>query len=396
MHNYFLLFFLLLSTVFSADLKITQTHKGSKAGTIDGKPFLYLTGTHYERGYAMGFLAAKEILIGINGYVYPIFKMRGAPLTNRGIKYMTGSMHWDERFETEMKGILDGIKAALKDPKERLILAKDREISLVDIKLLNCLPDWASAGCSSFVRSGDQTKDGKMIIGRNLDYPMTPAMLKCQYIIASQPTEKDLKPTLNMSWVGIVGSLTTINSDGVFMAIHDAKGLARDNSVKAYHPRMLALRQSIEGASQENSLNHFQKSLESKPPRVGNNILVVAPEKNEFAVFEWDSNAKSNGVTVRKGKDRIDCTNHFNVRFTKTNYAWSIKRLTYLTGHTTKVDIEAAKDMLRNVSNSTTAHSVVYHPASGNIHYAYPDKAGASAAKCKWYTVKWTDFFPEK
>ena len=66
--------------------------------------------------------------------------------------------------------MIDGLRAARPKPEDRVLKSPGREITVDDLKAVNCLSDIMGAGCSSFSAWGSLTDDGAPVIGRNLDY----------------------------------------------------------------------------------------------------------------------------------------------------------------------------------------------------------------------------------
>lgn len=130
---------------------------------------LRIEGDPYERGFAHGFLLAKEIAENIRiqdhslkhdtGQDFLFFREKAIELYGEMV---------NPEYQEEMKGIADGARAA------------GVEISYDDILCLNALIDlsnwWqikvqgSASGfhhCSAFIATGDWTADGKIVIAHN-------------------------------------------------------------------------------------------------------------------------------------------------------------------------------------------------------------------------------------
>lgn len=388
----------------SGQIEIHARFEKSLRGTLDGAPILVLRGTHYERGLAHGYLAAEEMLDLLDGYIAP-HMVRIAK--NKGINYdflaniVVQRFEWPERFEQELKGILDGISKALPTPAEREIKTLGRPITLADLKLANCASDLMRIGCSSFVAWSDLTEDGQVVAGRNLDYFNVNAPLrKAQCIMAIVPEETDCKPTVGISWTGAVGVYTAMNTDGVFIAIHDVRATQQLGLQHRPIPRSIALRAAIEASKPATAISDIEATLKAYHSRVGSNILVCGPRVNgdkvpQTAVIEWDSGKAQTNLTVRKpgqSDSSIICTNHYLLRRKEPSSGWSATRFQRLirhckqaaNGNGSKIAGSIGQKMLDDVSQKGTVHSVLAWPEQKRLAAALLPEASTSATKGKW------------
>lgn len=332
-------------------------HEKSWRGTVDGFPLLVLRGTAAERGTAQGKLAGKDILRVIDALKGAVGRERWAP----------GRFTWPARFETELKA-----------------LAAASGADVDDLRVLNCLSDLLGTGCSSFSAWGERTPDGQVITGRNADYGLLPVLAQIA-LVAVEPSEKGLKPTLELTILGNLGASTALNGDGAFLALHDEAGLPGRTST--WVPRTLALREAIETSATPEAIAEV---LRKSPVKVGNSVHVSGPAP---AVLEWDGNAKDGGVTLRRGENGfLACTNSYVARAARG----PCDRYRRLSASTGQVDLEAAKTMLDAVAKSgnvATYFSVVVWPASKRYAFAVSPELGTSATKGRWITVEWGAVF---
>ncbi len=399
------------SPTVAGDAKVTARYGESARGTINGLPLLVLRGTPSQRGQAQGFLCAREIILGISEYIVPVCeqiarKKKGGSYETVIIP-ATRAFNWPADAQAEIKGILEGVQKALPDKKDRIIKSLGREISLDDLKAANCLADLMKNGCSSFAAWGKASSDGNMIVGRNLDYKVNDAMLALQCIMAVEPADKGLKPTLGVSWMSSVGSFTVMNSDGVFVAIHDARGRSRSRK-NGWTPRSIALRKVAQTVGQNPIVADSAKLLRNAPVRVGNAILVCGrPDGKgdaQAATMEWDGNLTGRGVTVRppaKGRNWLVTTNHYVSRKgASRGSSWSNKRWNILNARLKgskpkKIDIAQAKAMMNSVASDKrlTVHSVVAQPDKRRMFVALAPDRKTPATKGEWKEVVWDDVF---
>ena len=113
-------------------------------------------------------------------------------------------------------------------------------------------------------------------------------------LLATEPAEKELKATVDVLLPRFIGVGTAMNAEGVFLALHDERGLS-GGATSGGVPRCVALGAAIEGAS---AVKDVAASLRVLPVRVGNNVHVCGPT-GPAAVLEWDGNADDGELTQR-------------------------------------------------------------------------------------------------
>jgi hypothetical protein len=383
-------------------VQVEAKHGRSVRGTIDGLPLLVLKGTAAERGRDHGFLCAKEIVGFIDAFV-PVVKSRKGDW-ERDVVGAARRFVWPKRYEEELAGMAAGIREALPEPSSRTIRALGREIGVDDLKVLNAIADLFGMGCSSFSAWGDLTADGQPITGRNADYTTFPIPLT-SCIVAAEPSEKELRPTLSVGAMGLVAAGTTMNAEGVFAALHDESGLPRAQGA-AFQPRVLSLQSAVETARAERAVEDVAAALRRTPVAVGNNIHVSGPLVPP-AILEWDGNLKEQGVTLRapnpdEFKSAIVCTNHYRARAERNagcgRYRSLSDALRRAASDGRRIDVAAAQQMLDRVAPqgaSMTYLAVVVQPKARRMSVALASKPGVSATKGRWVPVEWAAVFKD-
>jgi hypothetical protein len=390
-----------------SDVQIQSRHGKSLRGTFDGLPLLILRGTAAERGRDHGFLCAREIVQLVDAMV-PVVKGRKSADWDKDIIPLARRFGWPKRFEDEIAAMSEGLREALPDKSARALKNAGREIGPDDLKVMNAIADIFGLGCSSFSAWGPLTEDGQVITGRNGDYATFPIPFT-YCLLALQPAEKELKPTLSASYMGLVAAGTVLNSDGVFAAVHDEGGLPRENG-KTFMPRILSVQAAVETARPDRAVEDIALALRRSPVAVGNNIHVSAPilaDRPESlpAILEWDGNSKDQGVTVRSPRadefrTALACTNHYRARADRNagcgRYAKLSEALRRSAAEGRKIDLAAAQQMLDSVAPngaSMTYLSVVVFPKQRRLVVAFAPKPGVSATKGRWVTVDWDAVF---
>lgn len=389
------------------ELQVVAKFGKSLRGTLDGAPVLLLRGTHQERGLAHGVLAGKEIFALLDGFI-PQTRLKKAGDWDKDFLPLAAKFAWPRRFEEELAGMLEGIRKAIPEPRSRTFASLGREIAIDDLKAMHCIGDIFGMGCSSFSAWGRLTPDGETVTGRNADYRTFPIpMAPC--ILAIEPAEEGLQPTIGISYFGIVASGTTLNSDGVFLAIHDSNRLPPERK-DGWVARPLALQMAVEKAARERALPDIADVLHRSPAIVGCNVHVsvpVDPKRPDAlpAVLEWDGNPKDQGVTPRLPRPEeapcaLFCTNHYRARSPVTGTCNRYETLSKAAARQLQegrtIDAKAAKAMMDSVAfngGSVTYLSVIVFPKARRMEVAFSPSTGVSATKGRWVEVGWDQIF---
>lgn len=381
---------------------------------IEGLRVLRVWGTARERGFAHGYFLGDEITQMLNSYLEEIAPgPEGAKNYESKARALLRTMVIAPPFKDELEGMLAGIraKAANRGQLSRL----DRAIEYDDLVALNCIPEIARVGCSSFAAWGPLTADGHTISGRNLDWHSLRTLEGGQVLIAQVPAEDEGSLAwVSVTWPGFIGCLTGMNAEGVTVCMHDVR--AEPPSMPfGFTPRGLALRQVIERAHAATAMQDGRDVLTKCLSRVGNNVVVSAPclsgKSRPSVVFEYDGRVlDSSGVTVRTarlaGEERPDkaflvCTNHF-VKRAKPERCSRYETIDHLLSERAtaakSINVVAAWEILRSVAQKSppegrgllTYHSVVFEPNARRMHVAVTQD-GITAPNCKSVTVQLDD-----
>ena len=319
-----------LSAVLSLLLSLpAQTPPADLCGRYvkeDGLRTLYLWGSPEERGFAQGWLLAEVIIRNFDADLRKLlFSVKGNQYEQRLAKIVVPRFKFSEDEEAELAGMLRGIQARL-PAEQRKVSFLDREIELVDLKAANTVGDWMALGCSTFAIDPTYTAGAGPAAARNFDFPGFRMVLNDQHVVVHAP-HGDARGWVGVSYPGAVGTITALNSDGVFISIHDVRimpGLL--TPLRPNVPRLCALRRVMREVSAKGTLESVHQRLKSWLTMYGNNFMVVTPGAEDgqpFAgVFEYDNrNKHEKGVHMRvsdrPGEDHrpfLLCTNHHRVR----------------------------------------------------------------------------------
>ncbi len=407
----FVVFLFLLSGTFSGCLDNAPMMEDgvyespNEAGVLqveNGVRFLRLSGSHYEMGYAHGYLLAEEIIYTLDNFVF-----WSAFLSGKKYDDLVNDMpfiDWQQCYEDELQGMLDGIRDRL-PVKDRMVHPKGfaKEVDLIDLKIANSVSDW---GCSSFSSWGNATDDGSVIFARNLDYYAgRNECFKQAHLLVSYDDG------INNRWVtasvcGFIGCISGMNEHGMVLALHDTNYFVSSSS-DGFVPRCLILRKIAEQANGSWTPDDVANLMESYPGYVGMNLHICFPavgrtDDEISGIIEFDGNAfhEDGQSTVRSPTDNallpydedvdqrlnysysIICTNHYLKRKTAIypetagRYV-SIKQDLKAAKADGNVSIDEALQIMESVGHTGTIHTTIFETDEKRLHFYLAEPGGS-------------------
>lgn len=348
----------------------------------DGLPVLELWGEPEQSAYAEGWLLGDRLAALFDDYVLhedvlPDTQVYEAVL----IPSVRRQFVWDEAYVRRLEALMAGVRDRLGAPPRSRVL--DRELKLDDLMAVNALADWFGLLCSTLTVWGARSADGLPLTARNLDFPHNESMAKAQ-IVKIHHASRRRCGYIEVSWPGLVGVYTAMNADGVGVFMHDAPGLPPSHA-NGFTPRSLILDEALAAAGADTFLDDVARVLRSRRVLIGNNIHVSGPRhagEQPAAVFEYDSNERGQGVTMRladagdSGRgDALWCTNHQRAR-QPSNNCW---RYTAISGEIEKLAASAARlgpaeaiELIRKARQPATLHTVVTQPYEHKMFILIP------------------------
>lgn len=295
----------------------------------EGQRTLYLWGGAKDRGYAHGYLLARDILDAIDkDFGSFVERIPGGTRAYERVllKRVIPNFQFTPDEVAEMEGMLAGIEAAL-PPDDRIVALLERPLLLGDLKAINTVGDWMALGCSSVAVPGSMTADGAPAAVRNFDFPGLNALLDRQHLVVVRPADPEKRGYVGVSHPGCIGVMTAMNRDGVFTSVHDVQVKPNFNDAfKNNVPRLCVLRRFMMGLPTGEAVPTALEWVRGWPTLYGNNLLVVTPHPAEgqpFAgVLEYDKRKSLDEGAVLRVIDghseavchHLICTNHHRVR----------------------------------------------------------------------------------
>ena len=363
----------------------TADEKAAPAKSIAAVPVLVLEGDHYQRGYTHGKALRSQILDLVDNYILE----RTSPLLFYPMLQSVGDlMVVDLGLEEEAKGLVQGAKDAgdgsFKSPR------LPAEFTWKDILALNTYIDHLGSSCSSVSAWGAATqKDplgGKAALVRNLDWSLSPALLRNQAIFIHKPTEKDKLPMVSVGFAGFLGCLSCINSEnlGAFLNLGFSSRSGKFPPSHPFTPSALALRTAVETKTIGGPIGDKSGPLElfvaklTDTKRVGSFIIhAVAPRTSpaEPAVVvelvSGDHGVRTAADEPEGGGFSLIATNHNRKLGPPIDCARYDKALAFVRKAEAGLNPDSLWELLTTVRRSDTMQSLLLVPGTGEIWFSF-------------------------
>ncbi|MEZ6015790.1 MAG: hypothetical protein R3F49_11790 [Planctomycetota bacterium] len=311
--------------------------RGGRLEVVAGTRVLHVRGDEVERGFAEGYLCADELIECFNefalGHVVAgrpeLWDLLVLPAVRSQFEFPSATRSWS-------RAVAAGVRIARLERGLGPALAPlGRELTGADVLACAAIPDLAGLLCSSFAAWGEATASGDVFVGRNLDYPSTPAIERNAFVRVSAP-EGGRAGWIGVGWPGSPGCLTGLSERGVFVAIHDVVAGPRQGRGKCL-PRVLALEELVESLTPSAAIGALAVSaLRRHSFAMGGNVMLAYQLPSDAArgaegtdadadpgargalVLELDGRGGlDGGVTARSpglGEPFVACSNHHRLR----------------------------------------------------------------------------------
>ncbi|OHD57604.1 MAG: hypothetical protein A2Y33_06085 [Spirochaetes bacterium GWF1_51_8] len=405
----------------------TYTYSNAQLTIDGGMRMLKMQGSHYEMGYAYGYLLGNEIINTLQHYVYWVLLLKYPLQTYDDVYSFQAKFDWDPGYSNEMVGMLEGIYATV--PESNLMISPPNgevhKLGLKDLMVINTIGDWT---CSSFAAWGPgQTTGNGMLLARNFDYLVdSSSMCKMFHMVTVCKPNDGSYSWVGVGVCGVLGAMTGMNQYGVAGVLHNTDFFPTTDDY-GYMGRLFALRKILELTGPAQGPSDVETLLDGYPAYYGNNIFVCfsntsLPLNDQAAVFEYDgdSTQPSGRATVRYASDNATLPNNayfiqsFNLTNCMINVNHYLKRKTSAPGYTDdsgeryvliqhymtnailndgNVTESEAKNILMYVDDYFTLHSVIFEPRIGKLIIYLNDTPNKTAWECKEYNYTLTDLF---
>lgn len=343
---------------------------------VDGFRVLRVWGSPTDMGFAHGFLLGDGILTTVNEDARGIPEQQRAAF-DRATSSLVQFVELPDRAAAELRGILDGIKAA--NGKLPTIPALGRPIRLEDLILSNAGDMLRAYGCSGMTAWGEKTGKLGVVTTRNFDFPVpSRKTLEAQLILVRQPEGR--RQVMTITWPGYIGAFTGVNDHGVCAFMHDGTGGTIKQPTGKQTPLALVLADLLERSEPSPALQEGASTLKSATPYPFSYMVrMVTPTvdgQKPARVFRVDKSGLSENPA---GAFSCVTTNHYITpehRPVLAANSWSLHRHKRLSDAlSTTVTPESAWSGLKSVASPNqefpTLHSLVVYPDQKKFDLAF-------------------------
>lgn len=213
----------------------------------------------------------------------------------------------------------------------------------------HALQDLSMVGCTSFAAWGENTGDGKLLIGRNFDFYAGDDFAGNKVVAFVKPDSG--YGFMSVAWPGMIGVVSGMNTEGLTVTLNAGK-----SSVpwKARTPVSLLAREILQYAA---NIDQAVAIAARRRVFVSESIMVGSAADNRAILIEISPRKK--GIFEVENSTRLVCSNHFrsaaylhdrkNRKQKKESHSlYRFERMTELLDLSEKIDVEDAVDILRN------------------------------------------------
>ncbi len=346
-----------------------KTPDGARLEYIDDTPVMFLSGTPEQIGRQHGELVKDSI--------EPIAKMPKAAAAELGaakqwpilVFAANALMRQAPKHQvTELKSMI----AASGADHNSLIVGN----GLIELRRMG--------GCAAFVVMPDRSDSGKLLFGRNFDFPSFDVLDKYHCVFVIRPEGKNA--FVSIGYPGLVGVISGINEHGLAVATLDVYRSA-DRS-PAFNAKGCPLAMTYRRVLEECKTVEEAEVILKQAARTTYMNLVVCDSKTGKT---FELTPKQVGTRSAE-KSILSCTNHFRVDGLAANEkCWRYERLTKIRDEKQKMDTKDVHKALDLVNQGEyTLQTMIFEPEDMKLHIVMGGKAPVSGRPLKVFSLrKW-------
>lgn len=315
---------------------------------------MYVEGDALQRGLVMGSLSDSLIkkqehvfFDKIREMVPSKFKQR---LLRQFLKVYNRKLYLNvpEEFQAEIYGLsqyaADSLEYIAPKYLRTLYLHGAHDIG-------HALSDLSLVGCTSFAVWNDNSADGSLLIGRNLDFYAGDEFAKDKVVYFIKPELGH--PYMSVSWPGMIGVVSGMNLEGLSVTINAGKS---DIPWVAKTPISILAREILQYAKNIDEAIAIAKKREVF---VSESIMIGSASDKKAIIIEISPD--NFGVYEVQNSSKVICANHFqsetysdNKNNTKqileSHSKYRFDRMEELLAENKKITPQEAASILRNTS----------------------------------------------
>ena len=434
----YVLSLMLVITCFSFAVVHARSVKGELT-TVNGKPVLRVWGSHYDMGYAHGYLLADEVVEILEDYM--LGTLLDVPSYGKTRRMLTNYTRIPLVYRIEIQGVYNGMLARL-GRSGLYSQTLNRIFKPVDLIAWNMIAEIfrlyfdtsvfskdSNIACSSISGWGEGTGDGNLIFARNLDFGTPGDLLeKSSLIIAYQPSGCLKSDWVSVAWPGYVGCITGMNEEGVGVALNlgNEQPALEEIFLKIgniylqtpfyYTSTAFTLRQGLENVRllfySSDPVGNFYRILRRINIMGSFDIHVFTPSNSDIIQLNPPAviiECNHKGAAIRTSDDNQDynpklysdnylaVTNHHR-KLAEPESCWRYDTLVERLNDTELLDMETALDIERDVAYFEGPFNTVYMtgfmPDTREMWVAFPED-GLTAPESEPTYFQWDDIFGE-
>lgn len=261
----------------------------------------------------------------------------------------------------------------------------------------HALVDLAMIGCTSSALWGEESEDGKLILGRVLDFNVGEEFAEEKVILFVNPDEGI--PFVSVTWPGFLGVVSGMNKEGLTVTMNAGKSKI---PLTAKEPISIVARKILQYASTIEAAIAIAKESEVF---VSEALMIGSAHDNRAVLIEMSP--KNFGV-YEVSNSRLVCSNHFQSEAYKkdkrnanaienSHTQYRFDRMNELIDEVPKVNPKMMVDILRNkeglkdiklgygnekaINQLVAHHGIVFKPHLGQVWISsHPYQLGAFTA----------------
>ena len=269
----------------------------------DGLYEMYITGSDFERGVAIGKLSEDLIAFQEKAFIEGIEAMVPSSSYLNILKYFVA---WKNRLlpkyiPEEYQREIYGMSLFASDEYDFVGPKFQRKLyyhAAHDIG--HTVQNMGLIGCSAFSVNGNASADGKMLVGRNFDFYVGDAFAKNKVLLFMNPDEGI--PFASYSWPGFIGVVSGINKEGITVSLNAGPPALPS---KSKVPVSILAREILQYAT---NLEEAINIAASKDIFVSESFLIASAKDNKSIIIEKTPESMS---IVPIEQARLVLTNHF-------------------------------------------------------------------------------------
>lgn len=165
----------------------------------------------------------------------------------------------------------------------------------------HALTDLDMVGCTSFAAWNDNTEDGSLLLARNLDFYAGDEFAESKIISFVRPAKG--YPFMSISWGGMIGNLSGMNTEGLTVTLNSGKS---DIPLIAKTPISIVAREILQYAK---NIDEAIAIARKREVFVSESIMIGSAHDKKAVLIEVSP--KKFGILDVPNSSQVICSNHF-------------------------------------------------------------------------------------